>query len=79
MLYVTERCVFELTADGLELTEIAPGIDLVQDILAHMEFEPLIRKPKRMAVSIFQDSPMDLAHRFNASTATLAADKSIDI
>ena len=34
MLYVTERCVFRLTPDGLELIEIAPGIDL--DKLAHL-------------------------------------------
>jgi len=28
VLYVTERCVFELTAQGLRLAEVAPGIDL---------------------------------------------------
>ncbi len=42
VLYVTERCVFELTKDGLMLTEIAPGIDLETDILAHMDFTPQI-------------------------------------
>ena len=31
--YVTERCVIELRPDGLTVTEIAPGIDLEQDIL----------------------------------------------
>lgn len=42
VLYVTERCVFELTDKGLVLTEIAPGIDLEADILAHMDFVPQI-------------------------------------
>ena len=34
VIYITERCVFTLTAKGLELMEIAPGIDLQRDILA---------------------------------------------
>lgn len=52
-LYVTERCVFELTADGLELIEIAPGIDLERDVLAHLDFRPLIRDVKPMPAEIF--------------------------
>ena len=49
MLYVTERCVFRLTADGLELIEIAPGIDLEKDVLAHVGFTPIIDgEPKLM-------------------------------
>ncbi|WP_324765586.1 CoA-transferase (plasmid) [Sinorhizobium meliloti] len=60
VLYVTERCVFSLTHEGLELTEVAPGIDIERDILAHMKFRPIIREPREMAAVIFTDGPMNL-------------------
>jgi propionate CoA-transferase len=61
VLYVTERCVFTLTPDGLELTEVAPGIDIERDILALMDFKPAIpREPQRMDARIFRDGIMDL-------------------
>jgi propionate CoA-transferase len=61
VLYVTERCVFRLTRDGLELIEIAPGIDLARDILAKMDFEPLIpHTPALMDKRIFTPEPMGL-------------------
>lgn len=44
VLYVTERAVFKLTKKGLELIEIAPGVDLNKDILEQMEFVPEISK-----------------------------------
>ncbi|MFC1762144.1 acyl CoA:acetate/3-ketoacid CoA transferase [Planctomycetota bacterium] len=40
VLFVTERAVFRLDPKGLVLTEIAPGIDLKRDVIAHMDFEP---------------------------------------
>lgn len=45
VLYVTERAVFELTAQGLRLIEIAPGIDLSTQVLAQMEFQPPVASP----------------------------------
>jgi len=61
VLYITERCVFKLTAEGLELTEVAPGVDLQKDILDKMEFKPLMpREPKLMDARIFVDEPMNI-------------------
>ena len=60
VLYVTERCVFELTPDGLALREIAPGVDLARDILAHMAFRPIIEDLSPMDPRIFADAPMEL-------------------
>ena len=60
VLYVTERCVFNLTKRGLELIEVAPGIDIGRDILAHMDFMPVIENPIPMDRRIFRDEPMEL-------------------
>lgn len=61
VLYITERCVFRLIEGGLELIEIAPGIDLDKNILSLMEFRPAISpKLKIMDARIFRDEPMVL-------------------
>ena len=60
VLYVTERCVFKLTPDGLELVEVAPGIDIERDILARMEFRPVVRNPVMMDPRIFASGAMGL-------------------
>ena len=52
-VYVTERAVFELTDAGLELTEVAPGIDIERDILAHMGFTPIVNDPRPMDPTLF--------------------------
>ena len=60
VIYVTERCVFQLTPGGLELIEVAPGIDIDKHILAQMDFKPIINKPIPMDRRIFLDEPMEL-------------------
>ncbi len=68
VLYVTERCVFRLgESGGLELIEIAPGIDLERDVLAQMDFTPAISPQLRlMEPSLFADAPMNLRERMLA-------------
>lgn len=46
--YVTERAVFRLCAAGVELIELAPGVDLDRDVLAHMEFRPIMNRVRTM-------------------------------
>src|SRR3954454_10279885 len=61
VLYVTERCVFRLTRDGMELAEVAPGVDIERDILAHMGFRPIVpAHVKLMDRRIFVPEAMDL-------------------
>ena len=39
VLYITERCVFILTARGLKLLEVYPGVDVQKDILDLLPFD----------------------------------------
>ncbi len=61
IMYITERAVFYLTNEGLELREIAPGIDLEKDILNYLDF-PIKVSPnlKTMDERIFKDTLMNL-------------------
>jgi propionate CoA-transferase len=62
VLYVTERAVFRLAERGLELMEIAPGIDVERDICARMGFRPLLASNlKAMDGRLFRPEPMGLA------------------
>ncbi len=61
VLYITERAVFRLAENGLELIEIAPGIDIQKDILDHMDFIPIIpEKIREMDHRLFRKERMEL-------------------
>ena len=68
VLYVTERAVFKLCAAGIELIEIAPGIDLDRDILAQMDFTPMLpHQPKLMDARIFKVEAMGIREELLAA------------
>ncbi|HLF21293.1 MAG TPA: acyl CoA:acetate/3-ketoacid CoA transferase, partial [Aestuariivirga sp.] len=59
--YITERCVMELTPQGIVVTEIAPGVELQANILDQAEF-PLLVAPnlKPMQPALFRPETMGL-------------------
>ncbi|MDO9075448.1 MAG: malonate decarboxylase subunit alpha [Rubrivivax sp.] len=83
VLYVTERAVFALHADGIALLEIAPGLDLQRDVLDRMGFAPVLeREPARMDAALFAEAtlglrarllllPLDSRFTYDAATRTL--------
>lgn len=61
VLYITERAVFKLIHNGIELVEYAPGVDIEKDIIKKMEFEPRVSKNlKEMDARIFSRRSMGL-------------------
>ena len=63
VLYITERCVFRLGERGLELAEVAPGIDVERDILARLPFPLTVGQVRPMEAAIFRPEPMGLRAR----------------
>lgn len=59
--YVTERCVIQLTQKGLQVTEIAPGVDLQRDILDQAATPLLVAEDmKTMDAALFDPALMGL-------------------
>jgi propionate CoA-transferase len=63
VLYVTERCVFQLGDNGLKLVEVAPGVDLERDILDRLPFRPAADRCRPMEPGLFAAGPMGLRAR----------------
>ena len=59
VVYVTEAAVFRLTADGVRLEEVAPGIDVERDVIPQLGFHPLLVEPMGvMAPELFREEPL---------------------
>lgn len=54
VLYVTERATFELTSQGIELIEVAPGVDVQEDVIKRMQFQPIVRNVGVYAPEVMQ-------------------------
>jgi propionate CoA-transferase len=66
-LFVTERAVFRVGSGGLELVEIAPGLDAERDVIAHMGFRPAVAGDLRtMDPRIFRDGAMGISADIHA-------------
>ena len=66
-LYITERAVFQRGSRGLELIEIAPGVNLERDVLAKMGFRPEIASDvKTMDERLFSPQPMGFVAELRA-------------
>lgn len=75
-LFVTERAVFRIGPSGLELIEIAPGLDPERDVVAQMGFRPVIAPDlKAMDRRIFFPDPMGLAADVNAKPRRYRSDR----
>lgn len=67
VLFITERAVFQCGREGLELIEVAPGVDIQADINAYMEFAPQVSPDlKEMDRRLFQPGLMGLAEDISA-------------
>lgn len=70
--YLTDRCTFDLTPEGLMLTEVAPGVDPERDVLPHMDFRPaLAPRVRPWPAAVCRPGPLGLAESWAAGGAAL--------
>jgi propionate CoA-transferase len=70
VMYITDRAVFRLTPSGMEVVEVAPGVDLSRDVLQQIGFPVSVSKELRaMDRRLFLDEPMDLIRDFRSRPA----------
>ena len=62
--------MFAITPEGVELKEVAPGVDIQRDILDQMEFTPVITDVTTMDSRIFREERMGLAQQNPSSSGT---------
>lgn len=73
VVFVTERCVFQLANGELELIEIAPGVDLEKNILSMMAFQPKVSAQlKTMDTALFQPEWGQLKNLMKPKSASSA-------
>ena len=74
VLYITERAVFKLTKKGIELIEVAPGVDIDKDIIQQMDFKPIVNRStiKVMDERIFSDKKMGLVDEYFSAKHAVA-------
>jgi propionate CoA-transferase len=65
VMYITDRAVFRLTPTGMEMTEVASGVDINSDVLQQIEFPVRVSKQLRtMDKRLFRDEPMNMIAEF---------------
>jgi propionate CoA-transferase len=70
VMYVTDRAVFRLGADGIEVVEIAPGVALERDVLVRVGFPLRVPAPPRlMDPRLFRPEPMGILAEFRGRSS----------
>ena len=65
VMYVTDRAVFRLGSEAIEIVELAPGVDLEKDVLARIGFPVRVPAPPRpMDPRLFRAEPMGILAEF---------------